>query len=1152
MRRVEAAGTPDQLLGRVLADKFRLTSLLGSGGTGRVYLADQINLGRTVAVKVLHRHLASDPSLIRRFHREAKSISRMSHPNVLQIIDFGEDEGLLFIAMEWIRGRDLLRVMREDWPLQPERIGRIGAQILSALEESHARHVIHRDLKPENVMLTDARGEPDFVKVCDFGLAKIAERSATAVSAITQAGVVCGTPEYMSPEQARGGTVDGRSDLYSLSVLLYQMVTGELPFTAETVMATLTKQLVDPVPRPSAKTPDMPPALEVVIMKGLAKEPEARYANAAEMRAALLTALGVSGPSLSSPHRLPTPATTPQMPARAATQSPRAAAQSPRTAAPSPRAPTPPPPALLAREPASSQQMTRAYGLPVRARRRWLMVSAVGVALALAAGIVLWPRHPPRPPLPAVAPGQRRALAILGFQNLSGQPQRGWLATALVEMLTTELSQSRRLRVVGAGEVGRMKSELHLGDAASLAREPLAQIRRNLDADLVLLGSYTLTASAPAQLRLDLRVQDSALGQTVAAVAEVGTEEQLFEVVARAGQGLREQLGGEPAADADVRLVRAALPANLDAARAYAEGLARLRGHDAVAARDLFTRAVQLDSGHAPSHLALAQAWSALGYEGRAIDESKRALELAAPLSREQRLSIEAYQYKVTNRWGKAIDAYQLLFDFFPDDLDYGLLLAEAQVRGTRAEAALTTLTRLARLPAPRGDDPRIELQRGEALATLGRNPDVVAAATKARAQARARGADLIVAAADHLDAQAQRQLGHCDQSYALADEAKTIYARTDNRRELARLAKLVGMCRGDQGDHATALRLGEEVLSICEDLGDRACTASALNGSAVALHDLGRLDEALARYQRALAIHRETNDLQHVGTTLGNIAMVRFELGDVAAARRNTEEAIELAQRTQERSYYGFAHHQLATILVALGDLEGARRATATGLAVARELGEKRPVARGLWRNATLMAHAARYDEAERLLGESTKAYRELGDDETALLNNLTLAEMALAGGKSVRAEALAREMSSSVEQNAVDPEDAARTWAVLAQVLVAERRMGPARAALDKALAIPAARLSFAERMRRLLTQVRVEAADGRAASARRRLVQVRSESRRARYRELELQARLAELELGFLKRPATRTQARLLRKEATGLGFVALASRAAALAN
>jgi tetratricopeptide (TPR) repeat protein len=312
----------------------------------------------------------------------------------------------------------------------------------------------------------------------------------------------------------------------------------------------------------------------------------------------------------------------------------------------------------------------------------------------------------------------------------------------------------------------------------------------------------------------------------------------------------------------------------------------------------------------------------------------------------------------------------------------------------------------------------------------------------------------------------------------------------------------------------------------------------------------LRRTDEALIRYQRAVAIHREVADLQHVATTLGNIAILRFELGDLVGARRSTEEAIELAERTGEHSYDGFGHLQLAFMLRAQGDLDGARRAASTGLTVARELGERPHVAQGLAESGLLAAHAGHWDEAERLLGESTRTYRDSGDEETALFNNVALAEMALGTGQAARAETLARELVGWLEAHPADPEDTVRAHEVLARALLAQRRMAPARAALERALATPAAQLSFDVRMHRLLTQARLEAADGRAAAAKRHLEQLRAETHRTRFRELELQARLAVLELGLVKRSVARSQGKALRKEAAGLGFSVIAGRAAAL--
>jgi eukaryotic-like serine/threonine-protein kinase len=285
----------DPLLGRVISGKFRVERALGQGAMGRVYLAEQTNLGKQVAIKVLHAAMAGDAALEKRFQREAKSASALSHPNIVQTIDFGKEEGMLFIAMELLAGRDLGKVIRAEWPFTPERLAHIVGQVLGALEEAHDKGIVHRDLKPENIVLLDVRGE-DFVKVCDFGIAKVAAERDGDGSAITMAGMVCGTPEYMSPEQARGDDLDGRSDLWSVAVMLYQMTTGDLPFRANTALGVVTRVLNEqPVP-PSKKQASIAPPLEAVILRGLEKDRQKRFANAKAMRDSLYDAVGLKRP----------------------------------------------------------------------------------------------------------------------------------------------------------------------------------------------------------------------------------------------------------------------------------------------------------------------------------------------------------------------------------------------------------------------------------------------------------------------------------------------------------------------------------------------------------------------------------------------------------------------------------------------------------------------------------------------------------------------------------------------------------------------------------------------------------------------------------------------------------------------------------------
>jgi len=296
----------DPLPGRVVAGNFRIDQLIGSGAMGNVYKAEQLSLSKAVAIKVLHPHLMGDAKLVGRFKREAKSASLLNHPNSIQIIDSGEDrDGTLYIAMELLTGRDLAQAIRDDFPLPLPRVVRIMSQVLSALEEAHAQGVIHRDLKPSNIMLIERRGEKDFVKVCDYGIAKATLGDGDDRAAmLTIQGLVCGTPEYMAPEQARAEPLDGRADLYATAVILYQLVTGDIPFRADSPMAIVSRHLVEaPVP-PSRRRPDLrlPKIIDDIVLRGLEKERDMRYPNAVAFREVLEGVLGAtSGPATPLP-----------------------------------------------------------------------------------------------------------------------------------------------------------------------------------------------------------------------------------------------------------------------------------------------------------------------------------------------------------------------------------------------------------------------------------------------------------------------------------------------------------------------------------------------------------------------------------------------------------------------------------------------------------------------------------------------------------------------------------------------------------------------------------------------------------------------------------------------------------------------------------
>ena len=295
--RSAAPGGASDLVGQVIADRYHVTKKLGEGGMGQVYLAEHVKMGRRSAIKVMNPSMVHDPDAVARFNREASNASRITHPNVCAIYDFGEtSDGLIYLAMEFIEGEPLTDLLEREGALPVPRAVTIFLQVAEALQAAHDLRIVHRDLKPDNVMLTRRKDGADVVKVVDFGIAK-AVGGDQAGQKVTKTGLVVGTPEFMSPEQLSGDTLDGRSDLYSLALVFYRMLSGKLPFEATSVQETMIKRLTDEPTKLAKARPDLtfPPGLQPVLDTALARSPVERYQTVAKFAADVAAVTGRPG-----------------------------------------------------------------------------------------------------------------------------------------------------------------------------------------------------------------------------------------------------------------------------------------------------------------------------------------------------------------------------------------------------------------------------------------------------------------------------------------------------------------------------------------------------------------------------------------------------------------------------------------------------------------------------------------------------------------------------------------------------------------------------------------------------------------------------------------------------------------------------------------
>ncbi len=1077
----------------VVGDRYRIVRLIARGGVGEVYEVEDRELDSRVALKAIRRDHASKSS-VARFRREIRLARQVTHPNVCRIFDIGQlsrdGEDVLFLTMELVPGETLSRRLHFRGPMRPDQALPLVAQMAAGLEAARKAGVVHRDFKSGNVMLVaDPEGGPERVVITDFGLAKSAGEEDRGAR-VTAHHHMVGTPAYMAPEQVAGGEISAATDVYAFGVVLFEMLTAETPFEAESGIGTAVMRLRQDPPSPRVYVPDVDPRWEQVILRCLERDPARRFATAGTVAAAL--------------------------------------------ASDEPVAVVAPPP-------------------PPRQRRRWTTpaVLAFVAVLMVAAVSTFFFLRSDRGESAAGFPAEvRRSIALLGFKNLSGREESAWLSTALAEMLASEAAAGDRVRVVSGDDVERAKIELGVEEGGQMGSDLLLRIGEILSADLAVDGSYLVAGGdgGDRPLRLDLRIRDTADGEVTASLSGRGTESGVLDLVERVGRDLRQVLDVGTITAAEEQAVRAAQPANSEAARLYARGLQKLRRYDVRSARDLLEEAAGKDPENAMISSALASAWASLGYWPRAREEARRAFELAGSLGRRDRLWVEGRYHDLAGDRSKAASIFALLWDFFPDDLEYGLQLADAQTGVGLPETALETVAKLRDLAVVTGSDPRIDLAEAEAARALSRFETQQQRASSAAAAAEALGASLLVARAREVEAGAWRELGELDRALEAYYEARTIFANANHRGAVSRVLIAISKIRRHQGSFDEARRLIEEAMAVAREIGDQGSLKHALNTLAIILRQQGKLEEARAMHEMELAANREIGDSRSITIALTSLGVVEERLGDLESARGKFEEALEIGRGLGNKRSVSINLNLLGRVLLRDGKLEQAREHFREALALSDETGSRRGRAYYLSSLGEVALAAGDPQAARAKVEEALEIRREVGERTNVAYSLLDLAaielELELPEAAADRAREAATEFAS---QDKSDGE--ARASALLASALLAMDRQTEAVAAADRASALIESSEDRRVELELALWTAEVVEADGRGDEARQRLLAAIAEAERLGFFGLKLEARrvLGELEL---RSGDPRVGQELLEKvteEATRHGFQRIAKKA-----
>jgi len=608
--------------GAVFAGRYQIIEELGHGGMGRIYKVQDTKIGEKIALKLIRPETGLDQRSLERFSNELKLARKIRHKNVCQMFDLGEDQGTRFITMEYVHGEDLKQLIRKVGRLSPGQAIGIARQVCDGLQEAHKLGVIHRDLKPQNIMI-DEEGR---ARIMDFGIAR-----SLAGQSITGAGVMIGTPEYMSPEQVEGKDVDQRTDLYSLGVILYEMVAGRLPFMGETPLSVAHMQKYEAPEDPKKINSQVSDDLARIILKCLAKDPGKRFQSAAELGAELGKI----------EEGLPTTA--------------RFVAERTRT---------------------TSREITLKF------TPKKLLVPGLAVFALLIVGMILWQLLRSNKSALAPSASGQPTLAVLYFENKSGDKSLDFWRNALSELLITDLSQSKYIRVVSGDEMLTILRKLGLAEAQEYSSEDIGKIVAQTGATHVLRGSFL---KAGESIIITAGLQKPGTGETARTLRlEARGENDIIPKVDELTRQVKEGVNLSAAQiDSDIEKdVGQITTSSPEALKYYIEGRRLHSKMEYELALAWNKRAVQADPEFAMAYLGMAAEYGNMGNRAEARKYYMKALALSSRLPENERLYIEAGQFRGDENFQRAIEVYQELLKAYPghlagqNNLGYAYILA--------------------------------------------------------------------------------------------------------------------------------------------------------------------------------------------------------------------------------------------------------------------------------------------------------------------------------------------------------------------------------------------------------------------------------------------------------------------------------------------